>query len=351
MLPSFTALGFYFGGIGMYTGLFFLFLFIPTLDELFGHETANPSKDEEKARAQNVLFDLWVWLWVPFQLAFIGWGLYLTSTASLTTFELVGLILSTGVVTGGIGITAAHELVHRTRAFEQALAEVLMTSVTYTHFCVEHVYGHHKNVATPNDPATSRLGESLYGFIPRTVWGSFWSFWKLEGARCERQNIAWWSLCNCRLRYGLVLAVVYTAIALTLPPLALLYFACQSVIGFLMLEIINYVEHYGLQRKEIEPGRYERVMPKHSWNSTHRLTSWFLFNLPRHADHHYLASRPYYNLMHVEDSPQLPAGYAAMVTLALFPPLWHRVMDHHVENWNQLSAEREQAEQQLRAAA
>ena len=330
LYPLLTVIGFFAGDIWTFTGVFFLFVMTPIMDELSGSKDNNPNDQDEK---RNYLFDFWLWLWIPTQLVIIIWGLYKTGFEPLTNLEFIGVSLSTGIISGGIGITVAHELMHRQTSFERALAEVLMSSVTYTHFCVEHIYGHHKNVATHEDPATSRFGESFYAFLPRTLSGSLVSAWKLEKDRCMRSNIKTLNLKNCRLRYPIILAVIYGLISILFGPWSLLYFVAQGIIAVLLLETINYLEHYGLERKEVESGRYERVLPKHSWNSTHRLTSYYLFNLPRHADHHYLASRPYYKLRHMEDSPQLPAGYATMLILALIPPLWHRTMDHRVVEW------------------
>lgn len=336
--PLCTVLGFMGGDIWTFSGVFFLFVMTPIMDELSGSKEENPSGEVEEGNKRNLAFDFWLWLWVPVQLAIMIFGGYKVAFEALTTVEFIGVSLSTGIVTGGIGITIAHELMHRQGSFERALAEILMTLVSYSHFCVEHVYGHHRNVATPEDPATSRFGESVYQFLPRTLFGTLKSAWTLEKARCQRSDIHFLSLRNRRFRYLITLGTIYGLLAALTTPLVLAYFAIQSAVAVLLLEVINYVEHYGLQRKMLESGRYERVLPKHSWNSTHRLTSFYLFNLPRHADHHYLASRPYYNLRHMEDSPQLPAGYATMLLLALFPPVWKKVMDPRVKAWNAIES-------------
>jgi alkane 1-monooxygenase len=223
---------------------------------------------------------------------------------------------------------------HRRGRLERGLAELLMTTTTYTHFCVEHVLGHHKHVATPLDPASSHLGESLYAYLPRTLLGGVRSAWRLEGQRRKNAGLSWWSLKNRQVRYPLVLALVYVGIAIFVGPIGVVFFAGQSLVAMLLLETINYIEHYGLARRELSPGRYERCLPWHSWNASQRLTNWFLLHLQRHADHHHIASRPYYALRHVDESPQLPFGYATMVLLALLPPLWCRVMDERARAWN-----------------
>jgi alkane 1-monooxygenase len=343
LVPLTAALGLWLGGPWTFATPLLIFVITPVLDALLGIDTHNPAgPDEERARGQVRLYDLWLVLWVPVQLGLLAWALWQVGRGELTALELVGVTLSIGLVGGAGGITIAHELMHRKAAWAQTSAEVLMTAVSYPHFCIEHVHGHHRTVATPLDPATSRLGESVYAFWPRVVRDSLRSFLAIEAGRVAKRGIKPGSWHDARARYATLLAA---AIGLAgalgslaggplAVPGALAFFAAQSLVGFTLLEIVNYVEHYGLQRRELAPGKYERVLPKHSWNSPHRLTCWYLFNLPRHADHHYLASRPYWNLRHMDDSPQLPAGYATMVLLALAPRWWFRVMDPRVAAWN-----------------
>lgn len=323
-----------YGGWATFTGVLLVFGLVPVLDAAFGIRTENPEPEEESILQRRWLFDAWLWLWTAAQLGLIGYGLFEVTFGARTPVELVGMTISIGILTGGFGITIAHELIHRPNRRERALAEVLMLSVSYPHWLVEHVLGHHKHVATPNDPASARRGESLYAFLPRTLWGTLKSAWQLEGKRIKSLGIAPWSLANRRFRYSLIMAAIYAGLGLGLGAAAVLFFLAQGLIAAVLLEIINYVEHYGLARKETVPGKYERVRPAHSWNSPHRLTGYLLFNLPRHADHHYLAARPYPILRHMEDSPILPAGYATMVLLASVPPLWRRVMDPRVDAWN-----------------
>lgn len=330
-VPAAVALGLLWGGFWTYFTPFYLFVLIPALDHFGGVDTQNPN---ENTNQNNALFQLWLILWVPAQLLILGWALLHITQNTLQTFELVGLTLSVGMMAGGGGINIAHEMMHRKNNTHRALAEILMTSVSYTHFCVEHVLGHHKYVGTPKDPATSRKNENLYAFLPRTFFGGLLSAWRLETERVENRQLTW-TLKDRRFRYSVVYAIVLGTLIVNFGLLGLLFFLGQSATAILLLEVINYVEHYGLQRHQLENGRYERVLPKHSWNSAHRLTNALLVHLPRHADHHYMASRQYQDLRHIEDSPQLPTGYAAMVLLALIPPLWKRVMNPKVEGWNQ----------------
>ena len=339
MLPVMLTLGVERGGVWTITPLLFSFGLIPLLDATLAQRRENPDESEGHQR----WFDVPLLLWVPIQLATTAYVLWrCTHGAALGELELVAVVVSLGIINGAGGINIAHELMHRKHPLFRALAEILMTSVSYTHFCVEHVLGHHRNVATPDDPASSRLGESLYRFYGRTVLGSLRSAWSLERERCRTRNIPTWSLRNRGLRYPLVLALVYLAVALLIGPLALALFVAQGVVAFSLLEAINYIEHYGLERRRLASGKHERVRPEHSWNSAHRVSNYYLFNLARHSDHHYLASREYDRLRHHDDAPQLPAGYAGMVLLALLPPLWFRVMNPRVEAWNGRMATREQ---------
>lgn len=332
MLPAMLVLGVERGGIWTAVPLLFTFGLIPLLDAVLEQDREN--QPEGRARGW---FDVPLLLWVPAQL---GATLYVIAgirDSSLSPLEIAGLVASLGVINGAGGINVAHELMHRKQRLHRAGAEILMTSVSYTHFCIEHVLGHHRNVATPDDPATSRRGESLYRFYPRSLWGGLRSAWVLERERCAKQPssnpISWSSPRDRRTRYIVVLAITYVGIAWAFGPFGLAAFALQGVIAFSLLEAINYIEHYGLARRQLASGKYERVLPQHSWNSAHRVSNWYLFNLARHSDHHYLASREYDRLRHHADAPQLPTGYAGMVILALFPRWWFRVMDRRIDAW------------------
>lgn len=215
-----------------------------------------------------------------------------------------------------------------------------MTSVSYTHFCVEHVLGHHRNVATPDDAASARYEEPFWTFWARCVPASLFSAWRLERTRAAKKGFSKWSLHDRRNRYPLVLMLVYTGVWAWLGWRGVLDLAIVGFVAFTILEAINYVEHYGLSRERLDSGRYERVRPQHSWNSPHRVSNALLFNLARHSDHHYMASRPYDRLRHHENVPQLPAGYATMLLASLVPPLWFRIMNPRVEAWREREDQR-----------
>ncbi len=327
-VPALLA-GIYFGGWANLLAPLVAFLLVPVADAMTGNNLSNPSpEDEQKSTWRDLLFGAPLYAWVPLQVIIVAWAIF--ESLSRSGWNWFGLMVAVGLFSGGIGITIAHELMHRKKQFERGLAEVLLFSVTYPHFCIEHVLGHHKNVATPLDAATSRLGESVYAFYPRVIFESLKSAIHLEHARTKRVNIAPWSLKHRITRYALVMGALYATIALLAGWKGVAFFALQSVIGFSLLEVINYVEHYGLQRREKSPAKYERVQPHHSWNANQRVSNYWLFNLQRHADHHAYASRPYHLLRTSEEGPQLPYGYPTMLLMALIPPLWHRVMDPKV---------------------
>lgn len=327
-IPACLAVALLLQGPWVFLPWVYVFVLTPVLDAAIGLDRRNVHPADESVRRAARSFDLWLYLWFPMQVGLLGWTMAECASGRPRAWEVIGLFASMGIVSGAGGITVAHELMHRRRAYERALAEALMTSVLYPHFCVEHVHGHHRWVATPRDPATARLGQSLYAFLPQTLLGGVQSFWQIETERARRHGHR--GVRDARVRYPATMLFAMAVAGGLFGPVGLGVLVGQSAVAVLLLEAINYVEHYGLRRKNLGEGRWERVGPEHSWSSAHRLTCLYLFNLPRHADHHEKASRPYPVLRHLPDGPQLPAGYATMVLLAFVPPLWHSVMDERV---------------------
>jgi len=239
----------------------------------------------------------------------------------------VGWILSTGILGGILAINPAHELIHKAGWVERAAGGVLLASVGYHGFKIEHVRGHHVHVATEHDASTARLGESAYGFVPRALLRNARRAWALEAGRLREAARSPWSWRNEMIGWTTLWLLLGAVLAATFGVAAAAFYLAQGLGAAATLEVINYIEHYGLQRRLAAPGRYERVTHLHSWNASQRLSNWLLFNLQRHSDHHAHARRAYPLLQHHDDSPQLPAGYAAMYVLALLPPLWRRIMD------------------------
>jgi len=313
-----------------------VFVIVPILDIFGGLSLWNPDAEAEGDLSADRRFRALVCLWVPVAVAFTGWALVVAAAPGTSWLDRIGLALSIGFMNGVIGITYAHELIHQPSRFEQLCGETLLVLVSYLHWRIEHVFGHHRWVATPRDPASSRLGEPIHAFYVRSVSGSFVSAWRLECDRLERVSARKFGRHNRMLWYALVTVSVYALVFAATGPLGALFFLVQGIVGFSSLEVINYVEHYGLQRREIAPGRYETTRPQHSWNAGQRLSNAMLINLARHSDHHAIASRRYQILRTFDEdrAPQLPQGYATMFLVALVPPLWFRVMDPLVAKWN-----------------
>ncbi len=350
LVPATALLGALMGGTWVWLTPVIFFGFLPILDEVVPSNYANIIKQDEADELENPLYNVLVRGWFPTQVAVILCALVVVASRELSGLELVGICLSLGIM-GGAGINVAHELMHRNNRLDKGLAEGIMTLASYTHFCVEHIYGHHKNVATPLDPATSRRGESVYHFIPRSVFGGLVSFYDIESRLAQKLDNPGRSLADRRIRYPLVLASVYGFVGLGFGWQALAIFVIQGIIAFSMLEVINFLEHYGLERELKQSGRYERVEPVHSWSSPHRLTGWILFGLPRHADHHFRSSRQYPVLRHMEEAPQLPLGYTGMFLVALCPPLWRSIMDPRVDKVNGVTSDPDTADVQTPQSA
>ena len=332
-LPLSALIGLYLQGWWSFSTVVYAFGIIPLIDFFAPQTKVDSSGVEEGTWEAHRFFDWLLYANVPIFYLILGYFLITVSSSELQTFELIGLMLSNGIIGGSLGINVAHELGHRTSRTEQVLAKALLLPNLYLHFFIEHNRGHHKHVATPLDPATSRFRESLYAFWPRTVLGSYKSAWGLEKQRLLRAQKPNLSLHNQMVQFTLIQLVYLLGIAIWFG-LAVMWIAiAAAIVGFLLLEAVNYIEHYGLQRRLQSNGRYEPVTPMHSWNSEHELGRIVLYELTRHADHHYKSTRPYQSLRHVEESPNLPAGYPASILMSLVPPLWFAVMDPKVKEY------------------
>jgi alkane 1-monooxygenase len=248
---------------------------------------------------------------------------------SLATW--IGRTTALGMMCGVIGINVGHELGHRTTRWEQGLAKLLLLSSQYTHFFIDHNRGHHKHVATPEDPTTARLGESVYLFWLRAIPGSYRSAWRIQNQDRKRKGYGFWSFKNEMVWYAVAQISVLVAAYYFAGGKAALGLALAAGWGILLLETVNYIEHYGLLRNKVNAFRYESVRPVHSWNSDHIAGRLVLFELTRHSDHHYLPHKKYPLLDSIEEAPQLPAGYPGMMVMALLPPLWFAVMNPRVQ--------------------
>lgn len=310
-------------------GPLFAFGVIPVLDTLIGDDRDNPPEDVVPHLERERYYRLIVYLATLVEYVAFFMCVRIVGTHALAWYDYVGFALSLGAATG-ISINTAHELGHKTNRFERWLAKITLAPVAYGHFFVEHNRGHHVRVATAEDPASARYGESFWAFLPRTVVGSVRSAWQLERTRLARLGRSPWTWRN-EVLHAWAMTVVVWGIAIAIGGAVVIPFlVIQAVYGASLLEVVNYVEHYGLGRRKLPNGRYERCTPQHSWNSNHVVTNLFLYQLQRHADHHANPTRSYQALRHFDDAPQLPAGYATMILLAYVPPLWYRVMNPRV---------------------
>jgi len=302
---------------------------IPALDRLIGEDTTNPPDSAVKDLENDKYYGRVVKAFIPAQYAVTLLGAWLASRKSTPALDYVGLTLSVGAM-NGIAINTAHELGHKHDKTERLLAMAALAPTGYTHFAVEHNFGHHKRVATPEDPASSRMGESFWKFLPRTVIGGFKSAVKIETERLERKGKGFWTLENELLQGWAMSAAFFGVTTAICGRRAVPFLVAQGAYGASLLEVINYVEHYGLKREKLANGKYVRTSPEHSWNSNNLVTNLFLYQLQRHSDHHAHPSRSFQALRHFENAPQLPAGYASMLLPAYIPSLWYKLMDERV---------------------
>ncbi len=316
-------------GIFWFYGPFLVFGVFPLLDLVVGKDSANPPEDAIKWLEQDRYYRWCTYLYIPVQYLGLILACWLWSSGKLSVVEDIGLALTMAMVSG-IAINTAHELGHKRASLERWLSKVALAQSAYGHFFIEHNRGHHVRVATPEDPASSRLGESFWAFLPRTVAGSLRSAWELEGVRLERMGKSHWTVRNDILNAWAMTVVLFGVLAAVFGPVVLPYLLLQAAIGFSLLEVVNYLEHYGLLRQRREDGRFERTRPEHSWNSNNVASNVLLYHLQRHSDHHANPIRRYQALRHFDEAPQLPTGYAGMIVTAAIPPLWRRIMDHRV---------------------
>lgn len=331
-ITPFTAfLSIYLAGYWSFTTLIFVFGVVPALEFFTPNSEKNLTTSEEENKLKSTFFDLILYLNLPILFGLLWYYFQSISTYQYATYELVGMTSAAGVIVGGIGINVAHELGHRSNKLEQFMSKALLLSALYMHFFIEHNRGHHKYVATDLDPASARKGQNLYAFWVRSTVLGYLNAWKLERNRLEKKGLSFFSVQNQMIQFQLIQIAYLLSVGLLFGWTTVLFAIAIAVFGFLLLETVNYVEHYGLRRQLKENGHYEKVLPKHSWNSDHEVGRILLYELTRHSDHHYKASRKYQVLRHMDDSPQLPLGYPGSMILSMVPPLWFNVMNKTLE--------------------
>ncbi|HMN93612.1 MAG TPA: alkane 1-monooxygenase [Hydrogenophaga sp.] len=309
--------------------LFLIYGAIPLLDAVLGEDTANPPPEAVAPLQADLWYRFVVAAYVPLQYTVTLLGAWIAASQPLEPLAWLGLVLAVGSI-NGVGINTAHELGHKAPAWERWLARIALAPVAYGHFFVEHNRGHHLRVATPEDPASARMGESLWRFLPRTLIGGLRSAWSLEAARMRGRGLPVLHPKNHNLQAWAMTVLLFGALTALLGWKVLPFLLLQALYGISLLEVVNYIEHYGLLRRRDTCGKVEPCTPRHSWNSNHRASNLFLYHLQRHSDHHAHPARRYQALRHFDESPQLPTGYAGMILLAYCPPLWYRVMDPRV---------------------
>ena len=310
----------------------FMFGIIPVLDYMVGKDPANPDEaNDVPGMTRDWYYRALTLICVPIHLAVVVYAGWTFATVEMGLFAQLGWITSIGVVGGIMAINIGHELIHKDTKLETRVGGLALSSVTYGGFKVEHIMGHHVHVSTPEDASSSRYDQGVYAFLLQAFPRNFMNAWKLEARRLRRKGRNPWGPDNELIGWYTISALFAVAFTVAFGWAGLAFFIGQSFFAALTLEVINYIEHYGLHRRTQDNGRFERVTPAHSWNSNYLLTNLFLFHLQRHSDHHAAPRRRYQVLRHYDESPQLPGGYASMFVLALVPPLWRMVMNPRVE--------------------
>ncbi|WMS86090.1 alkane 1-monooxygenase [Pleionea litopenaei] len=312
---------------------------IPLLDKIIGEDTSNPPESIVPQLEADPFYRLITFLLVPMLVAGFAFTAWFAVNQPLSTWGWIAVVVNNGFLCG-YAINLGHEMGHKTSLYERWAAKVSLSLAAYGHFNVEHNLGHHATVATPEDSASSKLGESIYGFFWREYPGAFVRAWRLEAKRLSRRKQSTWNWNNEVLQSVIVALVIYGTIVLWLGIEVLPFLLATALWGGFQLTSANYIEHYGLQRKRMDNGRFELCKPCHSWNSNYLLSNWSLFHLQRHSDHHAYPMRRYQSLRHFDESPQLPAGYYTMFLLAYCPPLWFKIMDPLVLKHAQQDLER-----------
>ena len=302
---------------------------IPALDKHYGDDTSNPPDSAIRDLEKDPYYEWIVKAFIPAQYLTTFLGARLAGRKDIPASDYLGLMLTVGAI-NGVGINTGHELCHKRGAFDRFCAKLALAPTAYTHFVVEHPFGHHSRVATPEDPASSRMGESFWKFLPRTVIGGIKSAVKIERARLARKGKSFWNLENELLQGWAISAAVLGSAAVVGGPRAIPFVVGQAAYGASLLEVINYIEHYGLKRPKGDNGKYERTQPEHSWNSNKIVSNLFLYQLQRHSDHHAHPARSFQALRDFEDAPQLPGGYAELLMPAYLPAKWFELMDKRV---------------------
>ncbi|MFC3876208.1 alkane 1-monooxygenase [Winogradskyella maritima] len=329
-IPIVAILGLSLKGPFAWATVVFAFGVIPILELIFPVDTENLDAEEVSSKLKKRVFDWLLYLNLPLVYGVLIYGLYVVFSSDLSMPEFIGFVFSVGIVLGVNGINVAHELGHRQTTNERFLGKALLLPSFYMHFYIEHNFGHHLHAATPEDPATARYNQSVYSFWVTSTFRQYRNAWKLQTKLLKSQNHGFFSFKNDMLWYSVFQTTYLAVIFIVLGPKSLLFAVLSGFVGFLLLETVNYIEHYGLLRHKTKSGRYERVREMHSWNSNHVIGRIVLYELTRHSDHHYKSSKKYQVLDCHDESPQMPYGYPTSMVISLLPPLWFKIMNKRV---------------------
>ena len=325
--PLGALMGLWLQGFWVFFTPFFTFILVPFLETILPIAKQNLSQKELLSKDKNKFFNVILYLNIPIVYGLIGYFLWSLSFEQYSITELVGLTISLGIVVGANGINIAHELGHRKLHFERVFGKTLLLPALYMHFFIEHNFGHHLHAATPQDPATAKYNQSIYSFWFSSIKGQYIKAWSIQKSLLGRAKLPFLSSKNDMLWYTLIQFGYLMSVYLFLGELAVGLALCIALSGVLLLETINYIQHYGLKRNKKASGRYERISEIHSWNSNHVLGRILLYELTRHSDHHYRAHKKFQLLEYHQSGPQMPFGYTTSMVLALAPPLWFLVMN------------------------
>jgi alkane 1-monooxygenase len=329
LIPVACVVGLHYGGWAAPGSMWLAFAIIPVLELFLPAQGEQADEAVLSAKSRNPFFDYILYLNVPIVYGVVAYYVWLLAHADWTPGERIMSVVNVGIVLGVCGINVAHELGHREGSLNKWMARLLLLPVLYNHFTLEHNYGHHLRVATPEDPATARRDEPVYRFFLRSIGGAYRNAWRIGAKRLADQKRPAWQheLIWSHVAQAILLAFIGSYAGWE----GLATYLGATLIGMLALEAVNYIEHYGMVRRKLPSGRYEPQSERHSWNSNHELGRIMLFELVRHADHHFQSTRKYQTLRHLDESPQLPFGYPMSILMALVPPLWFRVMNPRVD--------------------
>ncbi|MDA9773402.1 alkane 1-monooxygenase [Saprospiraceae bacterium] len=339
IMPLLAFIGLRYGGINAWATVGFAFILLPLVEFLSRNRMPSARKPKNIATSfSNLLFDVLLYLNIPIVYGLIVRFSYGLSIDQYSLIEIVGLIISIGTTLGACGINVAHELSHRKNPWERFLSKVLLIPNLNLHFFIEHHRGHHKNVATPEDPVSSRLNETIYTFYFRSILGQFVHAWIIESSRLRRAKKQTWTIQNEMIRYQLIHILYILILLFFLGPLNTSFIISVAICSFIITETLNYVTHYGMLRKKLDNGKYEPQNNSHSWNANQSLGAIIFYELPLHSDHHKHTKKKYQDLLFSHPDPDLPYGYSTSMVIALIPSLWFKVMNKEVAKYRKIEA-------------